>query len=58
MALSEYIVVPCTLFGLVFAFFQYTFIKAIPVAAVSEKNGSPVLNQDPGETPESRVPDI
>jgi inorganic pyrophosphatase len=57
MALSEVIVVPCCVFGLIFAFFQYTFIRAIPVGQTN-KNGSPVLNQDPAETPEARVPDI
>jgi len=51
--------VPCTLFGLVFALFQYKFIKAINVDPVTEKNGSPTfVGQDKDETPESRVPAI
>mmetsp|Transcript_75079 Transcript_75079/g.117474 ORF Transcript_75079/g.117474 Transcript_75079/m.117474 type:complete len:762 (+) Transcript_75079:42-2327(+) len=59
MAYTEVIVVPCTVFGLAFAFFQYTLIRKIAVDPVSQKNGSPTfIGQSQDETPESRVPAI
>jgi inorganic pyrophosphatase len=52
MAFSEVIIVPCTLFGLVFALIQFTFIKKIPVNSPSGKSEGLL------EGPQSLVPGI